>query len=257
MSALLELDRVSAGYQGRAVVEGVSFRVRAGELCVLLGLNGSGKSTLLKTVCGLLPALGGRMRAGGRDLAGMRERQRARLLSYIPQRPDPDPSLRVLDVVCMGYNPWLGLLESPSPAQRDRAAQTLEEAGLPGACKDRLYGQLSEGQRQLVIFARALVQDAPVLLMDEPDSALDFVNRRQVLSRIAQTVRAQNRAGLITLHDPNSALEYGDRLLLLRNGALIADLPVRTTPPGQLEAALSQLYGPVKLLPHEGRLFLL
>lgn len=252
MSALLELRGVTSGYGGRAVVRDVSFQVRPGELCVLLGLNGSGKSTLLKTICGLLPCAAGDILASGVSLRGERERARARKLSYIPQRPAPDPSLPVLEVVLMGFNPWLGLLASPSAAQRARAAAALEKVGLPGS-GDRLYGQLSEGQRQLVIFARALVQDAPVLLMDEPDSALDFVNRRQVLARIARTVRQEGRAGLITLHDPNSALAYGDRLLLLKDGGLAGDLPVAGTPLEELERGLGGLYGDVKILSFEGR----
>lgn len=254
LSALLELKGVAVSYGARTVIQNVSFSVEPGELCVLLGLNGSGKSTLLKAICGLIPCRGGSLRASGVPLLRLRERERARLLSYIPQRPGPAPTLSVLDVVLMGLHARLGLLESPTAAQRELARQTLERVGLPGAA-ERLYGQLSEGQRQLVIFARALVQDAPVMLMDEPDSALDFVNRRQVLERIARLVRDEGRAGLITLHDPNSALAYGDRLLLLKDGVLVGDLSVHDASLDALERALSLLYGPIRVFRQDGRLF--
>lgn len=256
MSGLFRLKDLHVSYGSRPVIGGVGFEVRGGELCALLGLNGSGKSTLLKAVCGLIPSKSGEISVDGRDLRAMHERERAKWLTYIPQRGSAGTGLTVLEVVLMGFNARLGLLESPGKAHREKALETLERVGLPGF-GERIFDRLSEGQRQLVIFSRALVQDTPVMLMDEPDSALDFVNRHQILGQIAQTVRAEGKAGLITLHDPNFAMAYCDRLLLLRDGALVGDVAVENAAASDLSMELSKIYGAVQVAEYQSQRFML
>ncbi|NCB64263.1 MAG: ABC transporter ATP-binding protein, partial [Clostridia bacterium] len=211
----LVLDRVHVSYGTNEVVKGVSFQIHGGELCALLGLNGSGKSTLIKAVCGLLKCEAERLEVDGKSLLKLNERMRAQSIAYIPQRSGAASGLTVADLLLMGYNPWLGLLDRPTKEQRRAAVEMLDKVGLGGR-EEKLFDELSEGQKQLVIFARALVQNAPVMLLDEPDSALDFVNRHQLLGRMAELVREGGKAGLITLHDPNFAMAYCDRLLLLK-----------------------------------------
>ena len=121
-----------------------------------------------------------------------------------------------------------------------------------GEKADLDYAELSEGQKQLVILARTLVQDAPVMLMDEPDSALDFVNRNMVLHQIRTIIHTQNRGGLITLHDPNFALAYCDRLLLMKDGSILTQVPLQTAGRDEIESALSQIYGEIRVLQHPG-----
>ena len=254
MSLVLQNVRVS--YGPREVVRGVSFAVRGGELCALLGLNGSGKSTLLKAVCGLLKCEAEGITVDGASLLGMHEGLRARQIAFIPQRTSAATGLTVADLVYMGYNPWLGLLDRPSRAQRAAALALLYLVGLDGYA-DRLFDQLSEGQRQLAVFARALVQDAPVMLLDEPDSALDYVNRHQLLGRMAQLTRAGGKAGVITLHDPNFAMAYCDRLLLLKDGVLAGDVDMGATTDEDLGAALSLLYGPVRVAREAGQRYMI
>lgn len=250
MSAL-ELRGLRAGYGSREVLRGVGFTVRTGELCALLGLNGCGKSTLLRAVCGLMPARWEALRVDGRDLGPMHERERARWLSYIPQRSSAGTGLTVLEVVLMGCNPRLGLFESTTAVHRAAARAALGRVGLEGF-EERPFDRISEGQRQLAVFARALVQDAPVLLLDEPDSALDFVHRHQVLGQISALVRSEGKSGLITLHDPNFAMAYCDRLLLLKDGTLAGDVAVGASTAEELGEALSRLYGPVRVLETDG-----
>ncbi len=251
MRERLSVERLRCGYRDRTVVRDATFSVAEGEFCALLGLNGCGKTTLIRTICGAIPPQGGVCRVDGEDCTAMDERQRALRISYIPQRGSLIVGRTVMDVVLMGHNVHLGLLDSPGRAHRRSAEEALALLGLEGF-GDRDYGRLSEGQKQLAILARALVQDAPVMVMDEPDSALDFVNRHMVLSKICQILRGQGRAGLISLHDPNFALTYCDRLVLMRGGEIWGELSPRTASVQELTASLSEIYGDVQVLRHGG-----
>lgn len=246
--ALLRLDGVSVSYGSRKVIKEASFSLREGEFCALLGLNGSGKTTLLRAVCGLKGIDAGRVLVDGTDVTKLHEYRRAKYLSYIPQRHSTIYNTTVLDVALMGFNAHLPLLSQPTRGMRAQAEETLDRLGLPGRAQEDFL-TLSEGQKQLVILARAILQDAPVMLMDEPDSALDFVNRHQVLLRMREQLSAGRRAGLITLHDPNFALAYCDRMLLLADGTIIDELVPREAGAARIQEALARVYGAVEVLP--------
>lgn len=250
MSSLLSLENIHVSYGRSEIIRGVDLSVQAGEFCALLGLNGSGKSTLLHAVCGFLP-MQGRVCVGGTDCTPLHEKKRARLLSFIPQAASLGGGRSVLDVVLMGFNAQLGLLKSPTSVHRRIAEQMLEKIGL--ACKkDCDFGTLSQGQKQLVILARCMAQDAPVMLMDEPDSALDFLNRHMMLSHVRDAVHSQNRAGLLTLHDPNFAMAYCDRIFLLRDGTVQAVLTMNAATQEELRQKLSLIYGSIEIIPYSG-----
>ena len=251
MNPLLKIENISCGYYHKEIVHRASFCVDSGEFCALLGLNGCGKTTLIKAICGFLPVHDGKCHAGGDDCTAMNERQRALRLSYIPQRGSLITGKTVLEVVLMGFNARLHLLDSPGRSHRRKALEALEQLGMAHLA-DRDYGQLSEGQKQMIILARTLVQDTPVLLMDEPDSALDFVNRNVVLRKVRQIIHTQGKAGLITLHDPNFALSYCDTLLLMREGTLIQRLSLKGASREDVENALKKIYGNIRILSHEG-----
>lgn len=252
----LVLEGVRVSYETNEVVKGVSFQICGGEFCALLGLNGSGKSTLIKAICGLLKCGAERLEVDGKSILKLNERVRAQSIAYIPQRGSGVSGLTVADILLMGYNPWLGLLDRPTREQRRTAVETLCKVGLGGR-EEALLDELSEGQKQLVVFARALVQNAPVMLLDEPDSALDFVNRHQLLARMSELVREGGKAALITLHDPNLAMAYCDRLLLLRDGVLVGDTRLRELSTAQLSHELGKIYGPVRVWEQGGQRFML
>lgn len=251
MSALLKVENVRCGYHHREVVHNATFAVEGGEFCALLGLNGCGKTTLIKAICGFLPTHDGKCYADGVDCTAMNERQRALRMAYIPQRGSLISGKTALEVVLMGFNARLHLLDSPGRAHKQKAREALAQLGMEHLA-DRDYGELSEGQKQMVILARTLVQDTPVLLMDEPDSALDFVNRNIVLSKVRQILHSRNRAGLITLHDPNFALSYCDTLLLMQEGTIIQRLSLGEASREDVEEALKKIYGNIRILQHEG-----
>lgn len=252
MTPLLQLEGITAGYGGKSVVREISLGVGQGEFCALLGLNGSGKTTLLKAVCGLLPMESGRCLVEGLDCTQFHERRRAQLLSYIPQRHSKMRGVTVLDAVLMGLNPHLGVLGSPGAAGRQRARETLARMELADLA-ERDFSRLSEGQKQMVVLARALVQNVPVMLMDEPDSALDFLNRHRMLQRIRELIHGEGKAGLVTLHDPNFALAYCDRIFLLREGAVAGELAVAGAGREEVRRCLEDLYGQVEVLEHGGK----
>ena len=250
MNELLRVSELGAGYGQRGVLKGVSFSLGHGEICALLGANGSGKSTLMRALCGLIKAEG-ECTLGGENLWKRPQRRRAQMIGYLAQRSECALSLSSLDIVLMGYNPVLGLLERPGQAQRERALEMLGELG-GAAWAEKDFGSLSEGQRQLVLFARTLVRRPPLLLLDEPDSALDYDNRHRLLQWLREYARREGAGILLCSHDANIALRYADRLLLLREGRLMRTVPLEGMQAAPLQEALSEIYGPVDVIRHAG-----
>ena len=239
------VEGLGAGYGGRRVVQGISFALEAGCLAGLLGENGSGKTTLLKAVCGILPHTG-RCTLEGTALETLPPRQLAARCGYIPQRSGIGIDLSALEVVLMGFNPQLGLLQSPTPAMRAAACAALAQVGLAGREQEN-YLHLSEGQKQLCILARALAGGSRLLLLDEPESALDLGRRAHMLALLRGWVQAGGRAVLAALHDPQLALNSCDVLLVLAGGRVQSVLHPARDPLPAMEAQLAALYGPVSL----------
>ncbi len=248
---LFSANHLSAGYGGRKVIEDISFDIEEGCLLGIIGANGSGKTTLLKSVCGILPH-DGICSIAEITLEGLSPRSIARLCSYIPQRSGISIDISVLDVVLMGFNPALKLLEHPTAAMKETAIRILETAGLAGM-ENENYLHLSEGQKQLCILARTLVSDSRMLLLDEPESALDFRIRYQMLNTIRSWISKDNRCAIVTLHDPILALNSCDRLLLLSDGRVLGILSPKSDSIEDMERALSMIYGSVSLMRCENR----
>ena len=238
--AFFTVENICAAHRTGFSLREVSFSVEAGTLTALLGANGSGKTTLLRAICQQMRHEGSCRLQTGPIHTG--QGRGAGIQSGVTLE-----SLSVLDVVLMGFNPWLGLLEKPDGGQRQQARQALEMLGL-GAYIQRDYRSLSEGQKGLVILARTLVEDARLLLMDEPDSALDFPNRYAIMEKIAGMVKGYAKAGILSLHDPALAMTFCDKMILLKEGRCIGQLRPRIDGIPEMEAALRQIYGPVSLI---------
>lgn len=237
---------LSAGYAGSHIVQHISFSAQSGQLIGILGANGSGKTTLLKAICGILPH-SGTCTLKGAPLEGLPPRKLAQQCSYIPQRSGISIDISALDVVLMGFNPQLRLLEHPSSAMRSAAEDALRQVGLGARIHDN-YQFLSEGQKQLCILARTLVADSPLLLLDEPESALDFRFRYDILHHIQTWLHTGARCGIVTLHDPSLALNFCDRLIVLDHGTVLGQLHPGSDATEEMEAALTHIYGDISLL---------
>ena len=241
----LSVNGITAGYGRQPVIENISFRLEAGCLMGIIGANGSGKTTLLKALCGILPHQGS-CTLDDVLLEKLSARQIARLISYIPQRSGVSIDISVLDVVLMGFNPQLGLLEHPTKDMKAAAMQALIQVGLEGRAEEN-YLHLSEGQKQLCILARTLVSDSRLLLLDEPESALDFRFRYQMLSLLRQWVASGKRSAVVTLHDPTLALNFCDQLLLLDDRGVLGVIEPRAASLEEMERLLSRVYGSISL----------
>lgn len=244
-------NSVCAGYAGKDIVQNISFTVESGHLTGILGANGSGKTTLLKAICGILPHRGV-CTLDGEGLETLSPRQLARRCGYIPQRSGISIDISALDVVLMGFNSRLGLLEHPNSAMRSAARQALEQVGLAGR-ESVNYQHLSEGQKQLCILARTFVADSRLLLLDEPESALDFRFRCRMLGAIRSRLTEGNRCGIVTLHDPSLALNFCDQLLLLSGGKLLGSICPGTDPLDKMELMLQKIFGDMTLLRCQNR----
>lgn len=239
------VENLTAGYGGKSVLEDISFSLDSGCLLGILGANGSGKTTLLKALCNLLPHKGCCI-LEEKVLEKLKPGQMARLCGYIPQRSGISLDISALDVVLMGFNPHLKLLEHPTRAMKSQAARALELVGLSG--KERLnYQTLSEGQKQLCILARTLCTGSRLLFLDEPESALDFRFRYRMLELLQDWLTQAPRAAIVSLHDPFLALNYCHRLLLLSEGRILGSLCPKTDSPQRMKELLSHIYGEISL----------
>lgn len=242
---LLEVNALHAGYGTDEILKGISFRVESGSLTGILGINGCGKSTLMKAVCAIIPSQG-EIRLLGQDARKLSSRQMAKISRYIPQRTGITLDISVLDVVLMGFNPQLGLLEYPGKAMREAALDALRSVGLAHRANQN-FQTLSEGQKQLCLLSRAMLLERGLLLLDEPESALDFSGRYKMLQLIRQWVTQRESGALVTLHDPQLAINTCDTLLLLQDGQLSGTLHPAEDAPEVMEKHLSRIYGSLSI----------
>ena len=218
---MLSINDVSIRYEARTVLRHISLDVNAGEVLALIGPNGVGKSTLIRTCSGTLKPIGGRVTIDGQDVHRLRVEDRAKLIAVVPQAVRLPEMFTVFETVLMGRTPYLGWLGRESEQDRSAVQAALERTATLELA-DRPIGELSGGEQQRMLIARALAQAARILLLDEPTAHLDLKHQASVLGLICDLAHVENYAVLIALHDLNLAAQYADRVALLSNSTLAA-----------------------------------
>ncbi|WP_425452564.1 ABC transporter ATP-binding protein [Methylobacterium radiodurans] len=226
------------GYRGRRVAGAIDLALVPGRALALLGPNGGGKTTLLRTLIGLLPPLAGEIRLEGAPLAAHAVAERARRIAYVPQAGGQAFGFSVRETVLMGRLAHQRALAGPGPADVAAAEAALARLGIAHLA-ERPVTQVSGGERQLALIARALAQAPRLIVLDEPTASLDFGNQGRVLAEM-RALTGAGLAVLFTTHDPNQALRHADDVAMLADGRLVASGPSART---INRASLATLYG--------------
>src|SRR5215471_472748 len=234
----LDVEALAFGYPGRPIGRDVSFTLRGGEVLAILGPNGGGKTTLFRTVLRLLEPQGGRITVDGEPIERWSRGRLARVFGYVPQAQIGLFPFTVREMVLMGRTAHLGAFATPSARDRAVADDAVKTLGLADLA-ERPYTQVSGGERQLTLIARALAQEPEILVMDEPTASLDFGNQVRVLSQ-TRALAARGIGIILSTHDPDQAFLCADRVALLRGGTV-----TRVGPPEAVitPASLYETYG--------------
>jgi len=218
---VIELRGVTVNLGGKPVVNRVDVAVADGEWLALIGPNGAGKTTLLRAIARLVP-FAGEIELDGRSVTELSRGELARLVAVVPQEPYTPPWMTVAEYVLLGRTPHLGPLAKEGAHDRDAAGRALGRLDLLDFAGRRL-GTLSGGEKQRAVVARALAQEAPVVLLDEPTAALDIGHQQQALE-LLDGLRAESGLTLVAaMHDLTLAAQYADRMLMLDTGRVVAD----------------------------------
>jgi len=237
-TALVDLRDVRFGYGARRVLDGVSLSLARGEVLALLGANGSGKSTLLRLLLGACRPDAGTVLLDGQPFARWSRTEVARRLAYVPQSHVPPFPYTVADIVALGRLPWRGRFGAASADDRAIVAASIERLGI-GHLAARRYTEISGGERQLALIARALAQQATAIVMDEPATALDYGHQWRLLDLVRELAR-EGRSFVMSTHTPEHALHVATRVALLEGGRIVADgAPAEVVTP----EAIERLYG--------------
>jgi iron complex transport system ATP-binding protein len=214
---LLSAADLRYAYREAVVLDGIELALAGGEVVGLLGANGSGKTTLIKVLSGILPRYEGAIELEGRELRSLTRRQLARTVAVVSQEPAFSFPYTALEIVLMGRQPYLGPFSFESPEDLRLAREALARCAASHLA-ERTIGELSSGERQRVVFARALAQMPRLLLLDEPASHLDVRHQVELYGLVRDLARREGKSILVVLHDLNLAAEYCDRVYMLRQG---------------------------------------
>jgi iron complex transport system ATP-binding protein len=239
---VIQVSNISVFLEKRLILDNVSLDVGHGCFHVLLGPNGAGKTTLLRSIAGLIPLHRGKILLCGKEISNFSHKEFAKIVCYVPQLHIPAFAYSVIDFVVMGRNPHLSTFSTPGTKDRELAWEALKSLGIE-KLGQRNYLSLSGGEQQLIILARGLVQSASIFLLDEPVAHLDYRYQHLVLDTVNKLVKEQNKTALVTLHDPNMAVQYGEYITVLNNKKVISTMKNNQQDfIGEMENTLSSLY---------------
>ncbi|MFZ5569943.1 MAG: ABC transporter ATP-binding protein [Thermodesulfobacteriota bacterium] len=219
MKTALEIQALNFSYREIPVLRNVSFSVQEAELFIIIGPNGSGKTTLIKVLAGVTGRISGKVALQGRAIGSYGRRSLARKIAYVPQTTTPDFPFTVMELVLMGRSPYLGVFGVEGREDREIARQALAFTGIEHLARRKL-NRLSGGECQRVFIARAICQQPEILLLDEPTASLDLAHQIRIMDVMERLKQEKGVTIVMVSHDLNLAAMYGDRLLLLKDGAV-------------------------------------
>jgi iron complex transport system ATP-binding protein len=218
---MLKVQSLTVGYANYEVLRDISINIDSGEILAVVGPNGVGKSTLIRAVSGTNLIRSGRVLVDGQDVTRLSVQQRARFMAVVPQARELPAAFTVYQTVLLGRTPYLSWLGKAGMHDHAVVSLSLEQTDLAGMAERRI-GELSGGEQQRVLLARALAQDTPILLLDEPTTHLDLQHQSNLLNLVRLLVQEKNLCVLMVLHDLNLAGLYADRVALMANGGVFA-----------------------------------
>ena len=239
------LHNVTAGYSS-PIIKNISFSAESGELTGLIGRNGSGKTTLLRAVSGDVRNVSGSISVEGTDLNTLSVRERAELVSYLPQQIQLQPGIRGIDLAKMGYFAKHGIFYTPNEEEKKRIESIADTFGI-GGLLSRDLTEMSTGQRQMVSLLRVAVQDTPALLLDEPSGALDIENSERLFSMLRDFSKNGKKSILVVVHDISQALFYCDKLILMDGGEIKNMIRPRECTADAIQKSLSAVYPDIRV----------
>lgn len=215
----LKVNDIKVNINGREIIKDISFDIKKEQLTAILGLNGAGKTTLIKTLVGITRPNSGNIRVDDRNIFEISNKERAKLFSYVPQNTTPEINYSVLEFVLMGVTPYLGLFETPSKKHYLDAKEAIEMLNLK-SIEHKYLNEISGGERQRVFLARALVQKSDIMILDEPTAHLDFKRQHNFMCLLKKLVTKTRKCVVLSMHDPNLALKYADRIIIIHDNTL-------------------------------------
>lgn len=210
----LEINNLIVKYSKKTVLKNINLGLNKGEVTILLGLNGAGKTTLLKSIIGLMPSVTGEVIYDNKNILKLSNKEKGKLISYIPQNLHTSQNYSVKDVILMGITPYLGIFDMPSKEHYELVDEVLKKLNIE-YLKDKYISEISGGERRLVYLARIFIQNSNIILLDEPNTFLDYVKQHEFFDFITDLIRKNNLINLITVHDINLALRYADKIVIL------------------------------------------
>lgn len=236
----LKTESITLGYGKKKVVENITLQVMPGQIVGIVGPNGCGKSTILKALCRVLKPQSGTILANGRNISGIARKELSLMVGVVPQNPILPSAFTAFEIVLMGRNPHLGLFQYEGQKDLEITRQAMRQTSTDHLAERRI-GELSGGEIQCVIIARALAQETEAILLDEPTANLDISRQIEILELIKRLCQEKKLAVAVALHDLNLAVHYCDRLLLISEGRIHSE-----GPPAKVinNHTLEEVYGP-------------
>lgn len=223
MDEKLLIENLYVAYGKKEILNNINLELINGEFTVLLGLNGAGKTTLLKSIVGLTPAKSGKIKFGQSEITKLKNKELGKLISYIPQNIHSNQSYYAEDIILMGITPYLSMFEIPNEEHYKMVDNVLKELNIENL-KGKTIGELSGGERRLVYLGRILIQKCRILLLDEPNTFLDYVKQHDFFAVLKTLIKDKKLTSLITLHDINLALRYADRIIILNENNIVENI---------------------------------